>query len=75
MMIGLRNSYKLKHFPMIFYNLGSDLLCCDATQVRKISSNFRQAEGIFGRCRSCMKNMIKSNVYKNIDNRWILFTF
>ncbi|XP_037025848.1 NPC intracellular cholesterol transporter 1 homolog 1b [Bradysia coprophila] len=42
------------------YKSRSDLLCCDAVQVRKISANFQQAEGIFGRCKSCMKNMIKS---------------
>ncbi|KAJ6638858.1 NPC intracellular cholesterol transporter 1 like 1b [Pseudolycoriella hygida] len=42
------------------YKSRSDLLCCDDVQVRKISTNFKQAEGIFGRCKSCMKNMVKS---------------
>lgn len=43
-------------FPLI----GSALVCCDAAQVRTLVSNINNAEAIFGRCQTCVGNMLRS---------------
>lgn len=36
------------------------LLCCDSDQIIRMEDGFQQADGIFGRCQTCIKNMQKS---------------
>lgn len=35
-------------------------LCCDTAQLVELDSNFKTAEGLFGRCETCIKNMLFS---------------
>lgn len=40
--------------------LGNEPVCCDANQVTRMVGSLRMAEGIFARCQTCLKNMMKS---------------
>ncbi|XP_038117109.1 NPC intracellular cholesterol transporter 1 homolog 1b [Culex quinquefasciatus] len=35
-------------------------LCCDPFQLHQLDSNFKNGEGLFGRCETCLKNMLFS---------------
>lgn len=39
---------------------GDDYLCCDAEQIKKMEQSLQLADGIFGRCQTCLKNFHKS---------------
>lgn len=39
---------------------GNDLVCCTDNAVARMVDGFRTAEGVFGRCQSCILNMMKS---------------
>lgn len=41
-------------------SVASDRLCCDAAQVQTLSQNIAKAEVIFGRCQTCISNMLLS---------------
>lgn len=48
----------LKRCPDI-YKDPSALVCCTAGQVKTMENSIQMAEGIFGRCQTCLKNMMK----------------
>ena len=48
-----------KRCPDFFTSPGTPV-CCSARQVMTMETSIQMAEGIFGRCQSCLKNMLKS---------------
>lgn len=40
--------------------LGTDPVCCNAAQAQRMITAIQNAEIIFARCQTCLKNMIKS---------------
>lgn len=42
-----------------FFNDPSTPVCCTANQVRTMENSIQMAEGIFGRCQTCLKNLMK----------------
>lgn len=44
--------------PDIFHD-PSTPVCCTPSQVRTMESSIQMAEGIFGRCQTCLKNLLK----------------
>lgn len=41
-------------------DLGDDLVCCDSDQVGALVNNLVLAEAIFGRCQTCLANMLRA---------------
>lgn len=42
-----------------FFTDPSTPVCCTANQVRTMENSIQMAEGIFGRCQTCLKNLMK----------------
>ncbi|XP_011332296.2 NPC intracellular cholesterol transporter 1 homolog 1b [Ooceraea biroi] len=49
----------LKRCPHFFKKNESSKVCCDAKQIITMDKSMNMAEGIFGRCPTCMKNMFR----------------
>lgn len=49
----------LRRCPDFFSDINTPV-CCTAKQVLTMESSIQMAEGIFGRCQSCLQNMMKS---------------
>ncbi|KAF7384137.1 hypothetical protein HZH66_012387 [Vespula vulgaris] len=45
--------------PHFFENTDDPLTCCSAEQIFTIHSNMNMAEGVFGRCTTCLKNIFR----------------
>ncbi|XP_047362414.1 NPC intracellular cholesterol transporter 1 homolog 1b-like [Vespa velutina] len=48
-----------KRCPHLFENTDNPLTCCSAEQIFTINLNMNMAEGIFGRCTTCLKNIFR----------------
>lgn len=48
----------LRRCPDIYQD-PSKLVCCTPVQVKTMESSIQMAEGIFGRCQTCLKNLLK----------------
>lgn len=59
----LNQQYFTWRFPKLidgFFSQDNMPLCCTPTSIRLMDSDFAMAEGIYGRCEGCLKNMLQS---------------
>lgn len=53
--------FKYRHPKIIIKTVpGSDPVCCTGAQIDNMAANIRTAASIFGRCATCMQNMLNS---------------